>query len=156
MTTTVRQEQKFNKVVNFDKDTKEVIVLDYIFKHGDGFKGATGSRFEPVTKNQYMEVINMDTEEIADYLIDAGFELPEHYKRGGFIEWAENFSTDDILNLFFDLSYSNLHDDIREQTGLTEEEAYIFNCTGGGRCFDKNFKGNINKDLSKLIRQAEK
>ena len=149
-----REEIKFNKVVNFDKENNEVIVLDGVFKYNDGFKGATGSIFEPVTRERYDEVLEMDVDEIADYLIDAGFELPECQK-GGFIGWASDFTNDDRLSLFFDLSYTELHKYIREQIGLTEDEAYMFNCIGGGRCFDNEFKGNINPELSKIIRKYE-
>ena len=150
-----REEIKFNKVVNFDRENQEITVLEGVFKYNDGFKGATGSKFEPVTRERYDEILAMDEEEIADYLIDAGFELPEHEKRGGFIGWAEKFTDDDKLQLFFDLSYTELYDTIREETDLTEDEAYIFNCIGGGRCFDNKFKGNINPKLSKIIREYE-
>ena len=52
MTTTKnnRQETTFNKIVNFDKEIGEITVLNYIFKHEDGFKGATGSVFEIISK----------------------------------------------------------------------------------------------------------
>jgi len=58
--------------------------------------------------------------------------------------------------MMFDTSYKELWDYMRQELNLNEEEAYIFNCTGGGRCFDKNFQGNINPELSKKIRNAEK
>lgn len=141
-------------VVNISEDN-EITVLDSLFEYNDRFKGATGSKFEPITLERYEEVINMDEEEIADYLIDNGFELPDNYKRGGFIEWAEQFTDNDKLSLFFNLSYSEKWDELRKQCGLSIEDARIFNCVGGGRCFEKDFKGNKNKSLHKLIRQYE-
>lgn len=154
-TNTTKKETKYNKVVNFDKETNEITVLDATFKYNDGFKGATGTRFTPVSKQEYDTVIDMSSDEIADYLIENGFELPKKYLKGGFMEWADDFEDDDKLSLFFNLSYSRLYDSIREQVGLTEDEAYIFNCTGGGRCFDSNFQGNVNPELSKVIRKFE-
>jgi len=54
-----RQETKYNKIVNFDKETNEITMLDYIFQHG-GFKGATGTKFEPITKSEYKERMQKD------------------------------------------------------------------------------------------------
>lgn len=112
-----RKQKDFNKVVNFDKDTNEITVLDYIFKHSDGFKGAKGSTFEPISKSRYDEVMRLC---------------------GG-----------------LDDSYSELWDYLREELDLNEDDAYMFNCTGGGRCFDSDFQGNVNVELSKLIREIE-
>ena len=109
---TKRQETKYNKIVNFDEDTKQITVLDGIFKYEDGFKGATGSKFEPVSR-------------------------------------------DEVKDFVFDTSYNELWEYLREELNLSEDEAYIFNCIGGGRCFDKDFNGNINPELSILIREIE-
>lgn len=46
----MRTETKYNKIVNYDKDNKEVTVLDYTFKHSDDFKGATGTRLTSLAK----------------------------------------------------------------------------------------------------------
>jgi hypothetical protein len=153
---TTRKQTTYNKVVNVKNNI--VTVLNYIFydtMHGKPFNGATGSEFQPISEEDYNKCVNMDEGEIAEHLIDAGFELPSQYKKGGFIEWAEEFKDDDKLSLKYDLSYNEQWDDIREQAGLTEEEAFAFNCVGGGRCFDKAFKGNVNIELSALIRKAE-
>ena len=115
---TKKQETKYNKIVNFDEDTKEIIVLDGIFKYEDGFKGATGSKFEPVSRDEYEDRTDED-------------------------------------NFVFDTSYNELWEYLREELNLSEDEAYIFNCIGGGRCFGKDFNGNINPELSILIREIE-
>lgn len=37
------------------KDGDEIIMLDYVFKHNNDFTGATGTRFELVSKEEYKE-----------------------------------------------------------------------------------------------------
>lgn len=72
------------------------------------------------------------------------------------IDNIEEASKEESLKeLFFDLSYIELWDYMREELNLSEDEAYIFNCSGGGRCFDKDYQGNYNEDLSQLIREIE-
>lgn len=153
-TTIKRKEIKYNKIVNFDPETKEITVLDYIFDHGNGFKGATGSKFVPVSKDEYDQQTEEDN--IIEYLIGSGCDLPDQYKRGGFNAWVDAIiDAGEEGELMYDYSYMNLWDMMRDELGLTEDEAYKFNCVGGGRCFDKKFKGNVNPELSKEIRKAE-
>lgn len=151
---TKRQETKYNKIVNFDEDTKEITVLDGIFKYVDGFKGATGSKFEPVSKDEYED--RTDEDNFVEYLIDSGIDLPDNFKRSGFEGLAKAMiANDEVKDFVFDTSYSELWDYLRKELNLSEDEAYIFNCIGGGRCFDKDFEGNINPELSVLIREIE-
>ena len=151
---TKRQETKYNKIVNFDEDTKEITVLDGIFKYKDGFKGATGSKFEPVSRDEYED--RTDEDNFVEYLIDSGIDLPDNFKRSGFEGFAKAMIVnDEVENFVFDTSYNELWDYLREELNLSEDEAYIFNCIGGGRCFDKDFNGNINPELSILIREIE-
>jgi len=150
----MRTQTNYNKIVNFDKETNEITMLDYIFNHNDGFKGATGTKFEPITKSEYKERIQKDN--VIEYLVDSGIELPENYKRGGFNSLYKAMKQNNELESFiFDTSYSEYWDYLREELNLSKDEAYIFNCTGGGRCFDKDFEGNINPELSVLIREIE-
>ena len=151
---TKRQETKYNKIVNFDEDTKEITVLDGIFKYEDGFKGATGSKFEPVSRNEYED--RTDEDNFVEYLIDSGIDLPNNFKRSGFEGLAKAMiANDEVKDFVFDTSYNELWEYLREELNLSEDEAYIFNCIGGGRCFDKDFNGNINPELSILIREIE-
>ena len=151
---TKRQETKYNKIVNFDEDTKEITVLDGIFKYEDGFKGATGSKFEPVSRDEYED--RTDEDNFVEYLIDSGIDLPDNFKRSGFEGLAKAMiANDEVKDFVFDTSYNELWDYLREELNLSEDEAYIFNCIGGGRCFDKDFNGNINPELSILIREIE-
>lgn len=152
----MKTEEKFFEIVNV-ADDGEIQVLQSIFKYTDGgkLKGATGARFYPVSRHRYEEIVRMGDDEIAEHLIDAGFELPDHHKKGGYIEWAAQFDENDKLQLFFDLSYQENWNELREKAGLSEDEAYIFECAGGGRMFDKDFKGNRNDALCEKIRKIE-
>jgi len=151
---TKRQETKYNKIVNFDEDTKEITVLDGIFKYEDSFKGATGSKFVPVSRDEYED--RTDEDNLVEYLIDSGIDLPDNFKRSGFEGLAKAMiANDEVKDFVFDTSYSELWDYLREELNLSEDEAYIFNCIGGGCCFDKDFNGNINPELSVLIREIE-
>jgi len=151
---TTKKQIDYNKIVNVAEDG-EITVLSYIFNHGDGFKGATGCKFYPVAREQYEE--RTEREFVINSLIDSGIELPEQYKRGGFNELYEAMERHNEIDEFmFDTSYSNLWDYLREALNLTEDQAVIFDCVGGGRCFDKNFKGNFNPELSEEIRKAER
>ena len=150
-----RNSEKYFKIVNIAEDG-EITVLDELFEYADGFKGATGSKFIPVSLDEYNEQMNMDSEDLADYLIDSGFELPESHKKGGFISWAEEFTGEDKMSLFWDLSYAEKWENLREQAKLSETDAKIFNCVGGGRCFDAKYKGNQSDKLSAKIREYEK
>jgi len=149
----MKNQVEYNKVVNFDEDTKEITVLDYIFNNGD-FKGATGSKFEAISREQYEETT--EEENVIDYLIDSGIELDDRFKRGGFQSmYNQMYENDELKDCMFDCSYSELWNYLREELGLSEDEAFIFNCIGGGRCFDSDFEGNVNPELSILIREVE-
>jgi len=147
-----RQETKYNKVVNIAEDG-EITVLDGVFNYKDGFKGATGSKFYPVSKDEYNDAI--EDENVIDYLVDSGIELSVYQKRNGFAGCVEQMDENEKSSLMFDTSYSELWDYLREECNLSEDEAYIFNCVGGGRCFDAKFKGNVNTELSAIIRKYE-
>ena len=150
-----RQAKNYNKVVNFDKETKEITVLRELFEYKDSFKGAVGSIFEPISKAYYDEVMEKylnNPQAVSEYWNDNIGE-PLTYNEYEAIANDE----DDVIRLCggLDDSYSEMWDELREVTELTEDEAYMFNCIGGGRCFTKDFQGNFNKELSKLIREYE-
>lgn len=151
-TTNTRKETKYNKVVNI-ADDGEITVLDGVFIYSDDFKGATGSKFYPVSESEYNDTINEDN--VIDSFIDSGAELPKGHERNGWQSVYDAMSSDEIESFMFDTSYSELWEYLRAECGLSLEDAKIFNCVGGGRCFDANFKGNKNKALSKIIRQYE-
>lgn len=141
----------FNKVVNFENGV--ITVLDYVFDYGGETKGATGTVFEPISREQYE--IETSFENIKDCLKNSS-ELPEKYWDGGYNEWTQAIlDNNEEMNVIYDTSYKNLWDYLREELGLDEENAYIFDCRGGGRCFSKDYQGNVNPELSKVIREYE-
>jgi len=148
-----RKSKRISKVVNISEDG-EITVLNELFYCTDGFCGATGSKFYPVSEDRYNECT--EREYVIEYLIDSGIELPDEFKRGGFNELYEAMEANgEIEGFMFDTSYSNLWDYLREECNLSEDEAFIFECTGGGRCFDDNYQGNVNEWLSQYIRDFE-
>lgn len=149
----MRQSKQYNKVVDYNKETGEITVLSEIFNYENNFKGATGSVFEAVSRSQFNETIEPylnDDKELLIYMAENFGDLNR--------EMTENVdsSEDALKGLFFDLSYEEMWEYLRKELELDEDKAYIFNCVGGGRCFDKDFQGNINESLSKLIRDIEK
>jgi hypothetical protein len=162
----MRTETAYNKEVNYDKESGEIIVLGSIFsytketEYATGvesvitMQGATGNTFEVVSRDQFNETIEPylnEPKELLKYYVEQGLGIT--------VEMIDNI--DDVVTeeglkkLFFDLSYDELWDYLREELNLSEEEAYIFNCVGGGRCFDSDFEGNINPELSAIIREFE-
>lgn len=150
----MKNETKYNKIVNVSEDG-EIQVFESVFEYSDGFKGAVGSRFYPVTRDEYEERIKLES--IIEYLESAVSEdgIPSECENS-YRKWAESIIEYDEQDEFmFDTSYSELWDYMRDELGLTEDDAYIFECTGGGRMFNKNFCGNYNPELSEIIREYE-
>lgn len=145
---------KINKVVNFDRQLNEVTMLDYTFIHSDNFKGAAGAKFDLVSKEKYKD--RMRKENVIERLKDC-FDidsLPNYFEsyNGLYNAMKRN---NEIESFVFNTSYSEFWDQIRNELKLSKKDAYIFNFSGGGRCFDKDFQGNVNIELSKIIRQFE-
>lgn len=143
----------YNKIVNVSEDG-EITVLDTTFIYKDGFKGATGSRFYPVSKKQYKQMTTLKAieEKLRDCIAED--EIPYEYK--SYRGWAKAIKeAGEVEEFMFDTSYCGLWDMLRDEIGLTENEAYIFECVGGGRMFDKNYQGNFNPELSAIIRKYE-
>lgn len=135
-----------NKVVKVEDNT--ITVLEYAFEYEDGFKGLTGTVFEIVSKESFYETIepylNNDKEVLIYYAENFGDLNRE------MIEGVDS-SEGGLTELFFDTSYEGLWDYLRDELNLSEEEAYIFNCVGGGRCFTAQDKFTHNKELEKYL-----
>lgn len=147
-----RESTKYNVIVNYEEETKTITVLGEIFKYKDGFKGATGTKFEIVSLSDFEEQIEPyedNDKELLIYMAENFGDLNREM-----IEGVDS-SREALKNLFYDLSYENIWDYLREELNLSDHEAYIFNCIGGGRCFNSNFEGNVNTHLHQLIREAE-
>lgn len=155
--------EKINKVVKFEGNT--ITVLEEAFEYPEGYvkgieRGLVGSLFEPISKARYKEQTKLST--IEDYLrsafreedvpyeylyLDSGKESKNPYKR-----WAKAIKeAGEEEEVMFDTSYSELWDYLREELNLSEDEAYIFNCVGGGRCFSADDKFTHNRELEKYL-----
>jgi len=141
---------KYNKIVNYSED-REITVLDHVFEN-DNFKGAVGSVFYPVSEEEIQNRIGEYEDNDKELLIYFAENFGELNR-----EIIENIdsSRKALIELFFDLSYPELYDYMRSELNLSKDQAVIFDCVGGGRCFGKDFKGNINIELSQVIRKHE-
>lgn len=158
----MQKETNYNKVVNI-ADDGEITVLDYTFVYSTDFKGATGHTFYPISKAQYKSQTTLKA--IEERLRDSVNEedIPMEFRAGEtriyknpFRRWAKAIiENNEAEEFIFDMSYSELWDYLREVTGLNDKDAYIFECTGGGRCFNADFNGNVNPELSSIIREFE-
>lgn len=146
---------KYNKIVNHNPEKREVTLLEDTFVYSDSFKGATGSKFEYISEKEYKKLTSK--KEVIERLkscLDANWLFENGYRSysGLYNSMKQNNEIDEFC---FDYSYTHLHDQMRQELNLSEKEAYIFNCISGGRCFDKDYQGNINPELSKIIRDFE-
>lgn len=133
----------------------EIIMLDYIFKHSDGFKGATGSVFVPVSQEEIEE--RNDIENVID---SYGYLWQEAVESG-----LTTLSQEDYMQEIIDSSdgYYLGHDTsyIYKIPESFKNEYYpdaeTFECIGGGRCFSRNMEWEIllRPDLLKLIEEVE-
>lgn len=148
----MKTQTTYNKVVNIAEDG-EITVLCDVFTYSYGMTGALGHTFYPVSKKEYEEKIS--DENMIEYLMDSGIQLTAEQARYGWEGVVSGMTTDEREELMFDNSYSELWDEMREAAGLDEESAHIFECTAGGRIFDKEYQGNVNPELSAIIREYE-
>ena len=140
----------YNKIVIVEDNI--ITLLNESFTHSDDFKELTGTQFEIVSEDSFYNTIK-------DYLGD-DLEVLKYYANNfgnvtsEMIESVDS-SEEALKELFFDLSYEELWDYMREELNLSTDEAYIFNCVGGGRCFNKNDKFTHNKELEYLLEEFE-
>ena len=147
----------YNEVVNIDKENNEIITLDGVFEHSKTFKGATGSVFEAVSKAQYKKTL--EKANVIDYIMNSGIGMVDDKnisKNKANTIYKELKENNELVEFIFDLSYQYIMWDKIREFGYTENEYPVFNCIGGGRCFNKDFEGNTNKHLSKIIQKYEK
>lgn len=144
----MRTKIDYNKIVNVAEDG-EITVLDYVFDHGNNFRGATGTKFYPVSFGYFKE--RTKKAEVIQFLLDCGIETKQK-AISIYREAKDNGSLDELM---FDTSYRSLWDYLRSELKLNTKDAFIFECVGGGRCFDKGYSGNFNSELSDVIREYE-
>jgi hypothetical protein len=158
-----RKQEYIGKLIARQGD--EFIVLDYIFDHGDGFKGAVGSRIRPVSQSEYEERTSDDAiEEYCEELWKCG--VADGVERRSLAEFAEAFKDEDGTDSMFDGSYSRwpqirakgFPEDSSDAEDDYEGEFYpIMECTGGGRCFghDDEYDEVYDEELLARIRAIE-
>ena len=117
-----------------------VIVLDEVFEYDSGLRGATGSRFEIVSREEVEEAI--EPENFKEYAREIWqMEVAEGLTESGLVEWIEHYfgTEEEKIEHLHDDSYSHLHPAIREAFDVPENA--VINCTGGGRMFPGALEG---------------
>lgn len=144
-----RQAVTVNRPVALDNYGGIVMVDDFFFYEdiAGSLHGVTGSTFRPVNQETY------DLETSRDALLER-FEDEEGGAR--MVRLAVESGEED--ELAFDLSYAERHPVLRG-AHETMRDAVVFDCTGGGRCFDAEDKGEysvvLDETLLGLVREAE-
>ena len=147
--------------ISFDKPIGikdgEIYFLNYVFKHEDGFKGATGFSLRPLDQKEvdyrntplYYEDIYRDSwkcEVSADTTEFGLAEYIEHYIKPN--EYDVDYAGHDT-------SYSEHYDEAKTHF----KNAVSFECGSGGRCFNhkllNSFDIVINQELIDLIKKYE-
>lgn len=149
----MRQETAYNKLVARKDD--DYYFCDYIFKNDENFKGATGSILRPISKDEHE--YNTSEEGLLEYLGELWQDaVASGNTEMGKAEWCEWVYEIDGDNAIYDLSYHNLHEQLRE-IGISEEDFPVIVCSGGGRCFnaDDEFDEVYDQELLDKIRAIE-
>lgn len=141
----MRTEKKYNKVVNIE-NAELITMLNYTFEHDSSFEGATGSEFIIISKVEYKN--RMLKKNIRENLSASGLTHTQ------IMEATTNVRIEDLERLAFDTSYWD-NVEIMNELRKYFPYAYRFECIGVGRMFNENFQGNINPELSEIIRKFE-
>ena len=146
-----KQQTKYNKPVAIS-ESGEIYILDYTFKHEDGFQGATGTVLVGLT--QEMEDFMYSDE----YLLNAYHEAcnPEGEKTEQ--EFLDEIRNEISYGMFE--PYEKYWDDEEEllQLPFSKDNNFVaFEVIGGGRCFDHNqkFETILDQQLIDIINQFE-
>lgn len=129
----------YNEILGRDEHGS-VIVLDDVFEYDYGFKGATGTRFEIVSREEVEEAIEPGNFE--DYAREIWrMEVAEGVTESGLEEWTEHYfeTEEEKIEYLYDSSYPHMHPAIREAFNVPEDA--VINCTGGGRMFPGALEG---------------
>ena len=138
--------QNVNKLVGRDENG-DYYWLDYVFDDGNGFRGAVGSTFHPVSEAEKEK--RMNPENAREHFRGL---WQEAVKAGSTEEslddYVQNLIDIDGIDAFFDLSYYDAGCKVAEiynsehskDARPPEDLAEFSECTGGGRCFDYKIK----------------
>lgn len=148
----------YNKLVGRIGDS--FYFCDYIFRHEDGFKGATGTVLEPVSNSEYEDRMDSSNSDTLEYFKEVWQQAVQNDSTEANLEdWVEDVLNIDGEEAIWDLSGYAFHDQIREaEPEYTKDDYPLFSCSGGGRCFDANMKFDkiYDKELWKKIQAIEK
>ena len=165
-----RQETKINQIVGIRQG--ELVVLEYVFKHSDGFKGATGYSMGTITQD-YIDQMNDPyyLMEEYDYLwreaVQSGHTelgLEEYIK-----DWINDCSyygqlfpsDDDSFRYDTEKAVEALPDEQKAQLegyfGVQGEDFEAWSVSGCGRLFNADDEWEIvfRPDLLELIKEYE-
>lgn len=165
-----REETKFSKIVGIKNG--ELYVLEYVFQHSSGFRGATGYRMGTISQSYIDEMNDINyLEAELDYL------WREAVQAGNTTDSLREFMQSLIDECqFCDQLYPLDDNSFRYQTeklveelpaeqkvelekffGVMGEDYVTWSVSGCGRCFNPNDKWDIvfRPDLLELIKQYE-
>lgn len=165
-----RQEKQINQIVGI-KDG-ELYVLEYVFKHSDEFKGATGYSMGTITQSYIDEMndVSMLCEEYDDLWKEAVNEERTTSSLENFMqELVDECSYYDKLYPFDDNSFRYQTENLAEELpadqkqelekvfGVIGEDFAAWSVSGCGRCFNANDKWDVifRPDLVELIKEYE-
>lgn len=166
----MKEEKQINQIVGI-KDG-ELYVLNYVFKHGDNFKGATGYSMGTITQSYIDDMNDISTLcEEYDYLWrDAVKEERTTDSLEDFMQsLVDECSFYDQLFPFDDNSYryeteklveelpAEQKEELEKVFGVMGEDFAAWSVSGGGRCFNANDNWDVvfRPDLVELIKEYE-
>lgn len=162
------EREKFNTLIG-KAGYEEFFFLDDIFTYKDGFKGATGTIVNPVSKEQYDYATSregileryMDAIGEEEWLDTLGLDSDDFEDENEMMEAIEEGIYDTYLNGGldpFEQPNYEIEEQMRALPEYSDEDEYpIFEVVGGGRIFGKtnNFNKIYNKELYNRIREVE-
>jgi len=117
-------------------------LCDYLFKHSDGFKGATATVLCPVARETYENRTDSGHPNTIERFEDCWQQAVQAGSTTDSLEgWVEMVLDTDGDEAVFDMSGYDYWDDLRAAIPeLTEEDYPVFECVGGGRSFSPDMK----------------
>lgn len=148
-----REEIKYNALIG--RIGTDYYFLDYIFKDGENFKGATGTVLETLTEE---EVKQRNDDYLSEDEMIGQWREAVYAKATieGFYDWLEMVKDELGEDAGIDSSSESEYSPILREI-LGEEAVYRTNCTGGGRCFsvDMQWDEIYNQELWEKIKEIE-
>ena len=149
----MKKQDDFNKLVGRIGDS--YYFCDYIFEDSNGFKGATGTVLEPVSKQQYEDDTSEDRleERFEDCWAEAVKAKQTEQSLANYAKEVFAVNGDESV---YDFSGYDSWEQLRD-IRFDEDNYPCFTCTGCGRCFYSNmvFDTIYNVELWEKIKAIE-